>query len=217
MTRMTSPASASTSTTTSWIASDQTFLHPHIRPADSRHTASRSAARSCEFLTRRCRLRDGDLEGVDRYGPRFRAHAARPDSSVANRMEGSLGITGPQRLLLRVVSQRPGLSPGEVARMVHLHPSTMTAILQRLVKKGLLRRDRDNNDHRRIRLHTQAAARDCSSPGQPAPSNRLSPRAGASTGLPCTPRPRSAFGDCQRARRRWRPPCEDRPSKKAST
>jgi MarR family transcriptional regulator, organic hydroperoxide resistance regulator len=79
--------------------------------------------------------------------------------STSKRMEASLGITGPQRLVLRIVSQRPGLSPGEVARIVHLHPSTITGILQRLVTKGLLRRERDSNDHRRIRLHSQAAAR----------------------------------------------------------
>jgi len=80
--------------------------------------------------------------------------------STSKRMETSLGITGPQRLVLRIVSQRPGLSPGEVARIVHLHPSTITGILQRLVKKGLLRRERDSNDHRRIRLRPQAAARE---------------------------------------------------------
>jgi len=80
--------------------------------------------------------------------------------STSKRMEASLGITGPQRLVLRIVSQRPGLSPGEVARIVHLHPSTVTGILQRLVKKGVLRRERDSNDHRRIRLRSQAAARE---------------------------------------------------------
>ena len=80
--------------------------------------------------------------------------------STSKRMEASLGITGPQRLVLRIVSQRPGLSPGEVARMVHLHPSTVTGILQRLVKKGLLRRERDSKDQRRIRLRSQAAARE---------------------------------------------------------
>ena len=80
--------------------------------------------------------------------------------SASKRMEASLGITGPQRLVLRIVSQRPGLSPGEVARIVHLHPSTITGILQRLVKKRLLRIERDGNDHRRIRLRAQAAARE---------------------------------------------------------
>jgi DNA-binding MarR family transcriptional regulator len=58
--------------------------------------------------------------------------------STSKRMEATLGITGPQRLVLRIVSERPGLSAGEVARIVHLHPSTITGILQRLVRKGLL-------------------------------------------------------------------------------
>jgi DNA-binding MarR family transcriptional regulator len=79
--------------------------------------------------------------------------------SASKRMEAVLGITGPQRLVLRIVSERPGLSPGEVARIVHLHPSTMTGILQRLVRKGLLRRVRDDTDRRRIRLHAQPGAR----------------------------------------------------------
>jgi DNA-binding MarR family transcriptional regulator len=79
--------------------------------------------------------------------------------STSKRMEATLGITGPQRLVLRIVSTRPGLSPGDTARIVHLHPSTITGILQRLEKKGLLRRERDRDDHRRIRLYSQVAAR----------------------------------------------------------
>jgi MarR family transcriptional regulator, organic hydroperoxide resistance regulator len=79
--------------------------------------------------------------------------------STSKRMESAFGITGPQRLVLRIVSTRPGLSPGDLARIVHLHPSTITGILQRLEKKALLRRERDNNDRRRIQLRPQAAAR----------------------------------------------------------
>ena len=79
--------------------------------------------------------------------------------STSKRMEATLGITGPQRLVLRIVTARPGLSAGELARIVHLHPSTITGILQRLVRKGLLRRERDRRDTRRIRLHSQAAAK----------------------------------------------------------
>ena len=44
--------------------------------------------------------------------------------STSKRMEATLGITGPQRLVLRIVTVRPGLSAGELARIVHLHPST---------------------------------------------------------------------------------------------
>lgn len=79
--------------------------------------------------------------------------------STSKRMEATLGITGPQRLVLRIVTARPGLSAGELARIVHLHPSTITGILQRLIRKGLLRRERDRRDTRRIRLHPRAAAK----------------------------------------------------------
>lgn len=78
--------------------------------------------------------------------------------SMSKRMQATLGITGPQRLVLRIVTARPGLSAGELARIVHLHPSTITGILQRLIKKGLLRSERDRRDSRRVRLHSYAAA-----------------------------------------------------------
>ena len=73
-------------------------------------------------------------------------------------MEATLGVTGPQRLVLRIVSERPGLSAGELALMVHLHPSTITGIVQRLVRNGLLQRTRDPHDRRRIRLRVRGAA-----------------------------------------------------------
>lgn len=79
--------------------------------------------------------------------------------STSKRMEATLGITGPQRLVLRIVTERPGLSAGEVARIVHLHPSTITGILQRLVRKGLLQCERDRRDTRRVRFYPQAAAK----------------------------------------------------------
>jgi DNA-binding MarR family transcriptional regulator len=71
---------------------------------------------------------------------------------VSKRMEADWGITGPQRLVLRVVGQFPGLSAGEVAHIVRLHPSTLTGILRRLVAGGLLERQRDPRDSRRSRL-----------------------------------------------------------------
>lgn len=80
--------------------------------------------------------------------------------STSKHMEATLGITGPQRLVLRIVTERPGLSAGELARIVHLHPSTITGILERLVRKGLLRRERDRRDNRRVRLRSRAAAQE---------------------------------------------------------
>ena len=77
---------------------------------------------------------------------------------MSKRMENELGITGPQRLVLRVVGQFPGLSAGELAHIVRLHPSTITGILQRLVARGLLQRTRDPGDSRRARLRLRPGA-----------------------------------------------------------
>ena len=79
--------------------------------------------------------------------------------STSKVMEARLGITGPQRLVLRVVDQFPGITATEVAHIVRLHPSTMTGILQRLAKKGLLLRAADPIDTRRVRLRVLPAAR----------------------------------------------------------
>lgn len=78
---------------------------------------------------------------------------------TSKRMEATVGVTGPQRLVLRIVSKTPGLSAGALARTIHLHPSTVTGIVQRLVRKGLLGRERDPHDNRRVRLHARARSR----------------------------------------------------------
>lgn len=79
--------------------------------------------------------------------------------ATSKRMEARMGITGPQRLVLRMVSQFPGISAGDLARIVHLHPSTITGIVQRLVDKQLLVRERDPNDFRRVSLRARAEAK----------------------------------------------------------
>jgi MarR family transcriptional regulator, organic hydroperoxide resistance regulator len=78
--------------------------------------------------------------------------------STSKRMHTAMGITGPQRLVLKIVGQFPGISANEVAHLVRLHPSTITGILQRLAEKGLLTRERDPGDGRRVRLRVRAAA-----------------------------------------------------------
>jgi MarR family transcriptional regulator, organic hydroperoxide resistance regulator len=77
---------------------------------------------------------------------------------MSKRIEASLGVTGPQRLVLRIVGRFPGLSAGDLAHIVQLHPSTITGILQRLVGRGLLVRERDPEDNRRVRLRLKARA-----------------------------------------------------------
>ena len=79
--------------------------------------------------------------------------------STSKRMRTNLGVTGPQRLVLRVAAKSPGISAGEVAHIVRLHPSTLTGVIQRLVDKGLLIRGRDPVDTRRVRLRVAPRAK----------------------------------------------------------
>src|ERR1700761_877276 len=63
--------------------------------------------------------------------------------SNSKRMETALGVTGPQRLVIRLVGQRPGISAGELAELLHVHPSTLTGILSRLEQRGAVVRKPD--------------------------------------------------------------------------
>lgn len=64
-------------------------------------------------------------------------------------MESWLGITGPQRLVIRIVGKNPGIPAGKLAQVLHLHPSTLTGILQRLEARKLVERHADAKDARR--------------------------------------------------------------------
>ena len=78
----------------------------------------------------------------------------------SKRMTSDLGVTGPQRLVLRVVGLSPGLSAGDLAATLHVHPSTVTGVLQRLVQQKLLDRVDDPRDRRRAVLRlTKPGAR----------------------------------------------------------
>ena len=71
---------------------------------------------------------------------------------ISKRMAGDVGVTGPQRLVLRVVGLLPGISAGDLATVLHVHPSTLTGVLQRLVAQRLLARGDDPTDRRRAVL-----------------------------------------------------------------
>ena len=70
----------------------------------------------------------------------------------SRKMAQRVGITGPQRLVLRLVGRFPGVLAGNLARLLCLHPSTVTGIVNRLEKRGLLQRHTDGADRRRHRL-----------------------------------------------------------------
>ncbi len=76
---------------------------------------------------------------------------------ASRRMDRDLGLTAQQRFLLRCVASFPRITPGEVARALHLDPGTVTSTVRRLEKKGLITRRRDPADKRRVTLGLTAA------------------------------------------------------------
>jgi MarR family transcriptional regulator, organic hydroperoxide resistance regulator len=71
---------------------------------------------------------------------------------TSHRMLGQLGLTAQQRFLLRCIGQFPGITPGDVARALHIDPGTVSATLRRLENKGLAKRRKDPADQRRAVL-----------------------------------------------------------------
>ena len=70
----------------------------------------------------------------------------------SKRMHTRFGLTGPQRLVVRIIGHLPGASAGSVSAALNLHPSTLTEILKELEKRGLVKRAADVADRRRAIL-----------------------------------------------------------------
>jgi len=85
----------------------------------------------------------------------------------SKRMSRELHLTGPQRLVMTIVGRYPGLPAGELAALLHLHPSTLTGILARLEKRGWITRRADPRDGRRALFGLSASGHeiDASHPG----------------------------------------------------
>ena len=79
--------------------------------------------------------------------------------STSKRLEATMGITGPQRLALQMIGRFPQITAGQLARLLHVDPSTLTGIVQRLVRRGLIQRRPDAQDGRRTLLGLTAEGR----------------------------------------------------------
>jgi DNA-binding MarR family transcriptional regulator len=114
-------------------------------------------------------LRERDLDPARRIGSQASSEAQRSLGEVlsfmqllwavahglestSKRMLAAVGVTGPQRLVLRLIGQYDELSPGELADILHVHPSSLTGMLRRLERGGLIRRRRHPDDGRRAVL-----------------------------------------------------------------
>ena len=70
----------------------------------------------------------------------------------SKRMMTTIGVTGPQRLVIRLVGQKPHQTASDIAEMLGKHPSTLTGVLARLEERKLITREIDREDRRRARF-----------------------------------------------------------------
>lgn len=69
------------------------------------------------------------------------------------------GLTAPQLLILQLLQRDEDFTTGEVAKQVSLSQATVTTIVDRLEKRGLVRRERGEEDKRKVFLYLTDAAR----------------------------------------------------------
>jgi DNA-binding MarR family transcriptional regulator len=86
-------------------------------------------------------------------------HLAHALQVRSRRMMRKIGVTAPQRFVVRVIARSPGISPREIAATLGLHPSTLTGVLARLERAGLIDRRADPADGRRARIWLTAGGR----------------------------------------------------------
>ena len=69
------------------------------------------------------------------------------------------GVRVGQNIILEVLWQQDGLTPGEIARRLHLSTPTVVNAATRMEDAGLITRKRDDADARLVRLHLTQRAR----------------------------------------------------------
>jgi DNA-binding MarR family transcriptional regulator len=80
-------------------------------------------------------------------------------ATTSRYMNSKHGVTGRQRLIIQIVNEFPGISAGNLAKVLHLDPSTLTGVLQQMSARGLLLLQPDARDRRRLRIQLTARGR----------------------------------------------------------
>jgi DNA-binding MarR family transcriptional regulator len=68
----------------------------------------------------------------------------------SKKLERESGLTGPQLLVMQLIGTYGEVTSGVIAREVSLSQATVTSILDRLERKGMLQRERSTHDRRKV-------------------------------------------------------------------
>ena len=77
----------------------------------------------------------------------------------SRKLANTFGLTGPQLICLRALNEVEVCSPKVLANTVYLSPATITGIMDRLVMRQLVRRERSTSDRRQVVLTLTKAGR----------------------------------------------------------
>jgi DNA-binding MarR family transcriptional regulator len=78
---------------------------------------------------------------------------------AARAAESRLGLSGAQLFILQKLSAETAISVNDLAERTCTHQSSVSVVVQRLVDKGLVRREPSEQDRRRVELFLTPAAR----------------------------------------------------------
>jgi DNA-binding MarR family transcriptional regulator len=86
-------------------------------------------------------------------GLRYLSQALNMFDPLRFRAWAELGLTTAQLRVLFLMRESPGVTAGELASRLSVTPPTISGIVDRLVKLGLVRREDDESDRRLVRNH----------------------------------------------------------------
>lgn len=73
-------------------------------------------------------------------------------------IESSCGVSGSQLWILQEVGRVPYIGVSDLAGRLHIHQSTCSQLVEKLVHRGLLEKQRSHTDQRRVGLSLSAEA-----------------------------------------------------------
>lgn len=67
-------------------------------------------------------------------------------------VERDTGLTGSQLWAMKVIAEAASIKPSELARRMYLHPATVVGLIDRLVRRELVSRNRSETDRRIVEI-----------------------------------------------------------------
>lgn len=85
---------------------------------------------------------------------------------TSGHMERVIGVTAQQRMVIRCIGKQPGLTPSQLAALLHLDRSTISTALNRMERDELLERRCDDRDRRSVTLWLSARGKRLDRPSE---------------------------------------------------